>query len=82
MLKGHKQEVSTLAFHPSTGLLASGSGDETVRLWDTATGKTTATFTCPDSVESVAFSPDGKTVAAGFSAFSSSEETALLWPVP
>ncbi|MGW0781172.1 protein kinase domain-containing protein [Streptomyces sp. NPDC002913] len=82
MLKGHRQEVTTLAFHPTAGTLASGSGDGAVRLWDTATGRTTAAFTCPQAVESVAFSPDGKTVAAGFTTYTPSDDTALLWPVP
>ena len=39
------------------------SGD--VGLWDTATGKRTATLTEGSPVYSVAFSPDGQTLAAG-----------------
>jgi WD40 repeat protein len=33
-LVGHTGSVTTLVFHPSTGILISGSYDTTVRLWD------------------------------------------------
>src|SRR5262249_56625348 len=35
-LPGHKSYVWSLAFSPDGATLASGSGDSTVRLWDTA----------------------------------------------
>ena len=38
-LKGHAKEVSDLAFSPDGKWLASSSFDETVRIWDLATGK-------------------------------------------
>jgi hypothetical protein len=39
-LSGHKSYVWSLAFSPDGATLASGSGDNTVRLWDTAPLKT------------------------------------------
>ena len=39
-LPGHKSYVWSLAFSPDGATLASGSGDSTVRLWDTAPLKT------------------------------------------
>jgi hypothetical protein len=38
-LTGHTSHVTAVAFSPDGKLLASGSGDETVRIWDVATGK-------------------------------------------
>jgi WD40 repeat protein len=32
-LEGHRKPVLTVAFHPAGNLIASGSGDNTVRLW-------------------------------------------------
>jgi WD40 repeat protein len=39
---GHVDDVYSVVFSPDGKLLASGSGDRTVRLWDTATGKSLA----------------------------------------
>ena len=44
-LKGHKADVSTLAFSPDGKMLLSGSDDGTIRAWDTITGR--QQFICP-----------------------------------
>jgi len=46
-------------------MLASGSGDKTVRLWDMNTGQSTLTLIAEDGITSVAFSPNAKYIAAG-----------------
>ena len=57
--------------------LASGSDDNTVRLWDVQTGEQLRTLEGhTDGVTSVAFSPDGNTLASG-----SDDNTVRLWDV-
>ena len=57
--------------------MAAGSGDGTIQLWDMATHRPIATLTGPAGpVTSVAFSPDGKTLATG-----SAGHTVRLWDV-
>ncbi|KAB8073063.1 hypothetical protein BDV29DRAFT_157974 [Aspergillus leporis] len=74
-LEGHFGSVSSVAFSPDGCTLASGSGDQTVKLWDTATGTLRQTLEGHyDPVNSVAFSPDGCTLASG-----SDGQTIKLW---
>ena len=56
-----------VAFSPDRKLLASGSTDNTVRLWDVGSRQPLALPLAPHKsrVTSVAFSPDGKLLASG-----------------
>jgi WD40 repeat protein len=61
--RAHDQDVTALAWDPTTGLLASGSADLTVRLWDVsgAQPKQWREFRGPTNVvKSLAFSPSGR----------------------
>jgi WD40 repeat protein len=74
-LPGRTGPVLSVAFSLDGRILATGSGDGTARLWDSATGRPRATLTShTDAVTSVAFSPDGRTLATG-----SGDGTARLW---
>ena len=65
-LEGHTKFVRSLAMSPDGTTLASGSGDSTIKLWDTKTYEEMATLRGSDSeIWSVAFSPDGSMLAAG-----------------
>jgi WD40 repeat protein len=64
-LSGHSESVNSVAFSPDGRLLASGSGDWTIKLWDVATGSEVRTLRGhTGGVNSVAFSPDGRLLAS------------------
>src|SRR5438105_15917771 len=62
----HKGATRSLAFSHDSKMLASGSNDYTVKLWDVATGKEQAILAGHEhSVRGLAFSPDDKTLVTG-----------------
>jgi WD40 repeat protein/tRNA A-37 threonylcarbamoyl transferase component Bud32 len=80
-LKGHGSMVHAIAISPDGQLVASGSNDNTVKLWQIATGKLVRTlggwFSGHSSmVNAIAFSPDGDLLATG-----SWDDTIKLWQV-
>jgi WD40 repeat protein len=67
--------VHSVAFSPDGKTLASGSDDNTIKLWDAQTRQELAALKGhAGSVYSVVFSPDGETLASG-----SKDKTVKLW---
>ncbi|KAH7918266.1 WD40 repeat-like protein [Leucogyrophana mollusca] len=77
-LTGHQSDVWSVAFSPDGTRIVSGSGDETIHVWDASTG----TQVLPPiqghhkSVLSVSFSPDGTHIVS-----SSEDKTICVWDV-
>ncbi|KAL4230154.1 U3 snoRNP protein [Mactra antiquata] len=64
ILASHEGPVSCLSFSPSQSLLASGSWDKTVKLWDVFENKgAKETLTLSSDVLAVSFRPDGGELA-------------------
>ena len=73
----HEKTVQCLAFSPDGTILASGSSDRTVGLWDAATSKELKKLGYHDrAIYSLAFSADGQMLASG-----SADRTIMLWEV-
>ncbi|MCP4350965.1 MAG: hypothetical protein GY795_36325, partial [Desulfobacterales bacterium] len=71
----HSLEVNSVVMSSDGKYIISGSDDNTVRLWDAATGKEIRTFSGhQSSVFSVSLSSDGGTLVSG-----SSDKTVRLW---
>jgi WD40 repeat protein len=67
VLRGHTSYVYPVAFSPDGRWIASGSWepDNTVRLWEAATGEPCATLPHPGTVRTLAFGPEGRWLVSG-----------------
>jgi WD40 repeat protein len=61
-MQGHTAKITALAISPDGKLLASGSMDKSVGLWDLRTGRQVRRFVAPNGVDRVTFSQDGRTL--------------------
>ncbi|MHB2017939.1 MAG: WD40 repeat domain-containing serine/threonine protein kinase [Candidatus Xenobia bacterium] len=77
-LEGHEADVLSVAFSTQGTMLATGSADHNVALWDMVTGRLLCRLPGhTDMVWAVAFSPDGRLVASA-----SQDRTVRLWTAP
>lgn len=66
LVGGHAEgELWALAVHPSSQVFATGSDDQTIRIWDLKERSPIASCTTLHPVRSLAFSSDGEHLAAG-----------------
>jgi WD40 repeat protein len=76
-LEGHSDYVNSISFSPDGKLLASGSRDTTIKIWEVGSWKLIKTLEGHSyEVYSVSFSPDGKLLASG-----SRDTTIKIWEV-
>ncbi|MEG4110672.1 MULTISPECIES: WD40 repeat domain-containing protein [unclassified Microcoleus] len=78
---GHEAEISAIVVSPDSQVIASGSADTTIKIWNLETGKLICTFgnlltwgAHKAGIVSLAFSPIAQTLAS-----SSSDGTIKLW---
>ncbi len=74
-LSGHTEPVRVLTLSPDGQMLASGSDDKTIKLWNPTTGVLLRTLTGHgDRIKSIVITPDGQTVIS-----SSFDNTIKFW---
>ncbi|CCA77365.1 related to WD40-repeat protein (notchless protein) [Serendipita indica DSM 11827] len=75
-LRGHESRVNAVGFSPDGSQIVSGSDDNTIRLWDAATGQAVGEPLRghESEVSAVGFSPDGSQIVSG-----SWDKTIRLW---
>ena len=71
-----------VAFSPDGSRLATGSYDETARIWDATNGTQLLTIQNDSRVAAVAFSPDGPRLATGSDLDAGSDDkTVRIWDI-
>ena len=79
LLFGHANWIGAMDVSPDGRFVATGSGDDTLRIWDMESGTQLHALTAPGTgaIHAVAFSPDGARIATG-----SNDGTVRIWHLP
>jgi len=75
--RGHRAAVRTVAYSPDGNFIVTGSRDNSIKLWQVATGREIRTFLGHlNPVNIVTFDPSGQWLASG-----SSDNSIIIWEV-
>ncbi|WP_420582162.1 WD40 repeat domain-containing protein [Reichenbachiella sp.] len=75
--RGHRAAVRTVAYSPDGKFIATGSRDNSIKLWEVSTSREIRTFLGHlNPVNIVAFDPSGRWIASG-----SSDNSIMIWEV-
>jgi WD40 repeat protein len=73
--KGHKDQINSVAFSPNGNVIASGSSDNTVKVWNSKTGQEAITLQGHTQlIYMMRFSPDGRQIISA-----SGDNTVKVW---
>ena len=64
-LEGHEDDVTSVAISTDNKIVASGSKDKTLKLWELATGKLISTVNHDEKVRAIAFCFNSYILATG-----------------
>jgi len=77
ILEGHTEKITALAISPDNTLIASGSDDNSIRIWKIATGEIVTTLTKhKSSITQLSFTSDSLTLVSA-----SQDKTVKIWPL-
>jgi WD40 repeat protein len=83
LLAGHLSKITSIAFNPKRNILASGSADNTIRLWKLEKNGTKYSLNCyevltghTENVQWLNFNPNGDLLASG-----SDDQSVRLWRI-
>ncbi len=79
LFSGHTSRVWTLKFSRDSLMLASGSLDQTVKVWDVASGEQRAKFSFDANAWPIDFSPNGELLVTGSGDPDSKSYTFKIW---
>lgn len=78
---GHTQRVMAVKLSPDGAVIASGSRDNTIKLWDASEGRLLKSVGEHQGMTDVAFSPDGTLIASRGNTATGNNQSVKLWRI-